>query len=223
MDKFHLLINYISNIMLSMRDVNDVQQRWQLAFGTLLYFIRDKELKYPYEQDIDISMFYDDGIDTAKLIRFFESHQLRMTKHIKDDVHNRTLYLSFYPEKDLLNRLPACGIDIFFWYKYDNYYYHTYGEDKIFKGIPCSYLDGKEWKYLWWEDGLPIYLPHNYGACLDYWYPDWYTKRKNFGTSKSKRIVRLKSIRDFPKTKDQMIKSAEEYEQFKKELIRHSA
>ena len=222
-EKLRRYLNYVFNVLNGTRDRHDERISWHLAFGTLLYYIRDKKAGFPYEQDFDIGVFYDQA-NGEKLKKNFNSYQFDVVNELKDDLGNY-LHLSFLPNTELQRQLGRITLDIFFWYKHGRQYYHCY--EKVdggfdMKGIDCDKLDGNPWKEYWQDDLMPCYIPCRFGSCLDEWYPGWMRRQPNFGVSKTRYSVVVPSFKAW-KNQDmidrQIEKSKAEYDQYIERLV----
>jgi len=161
--------------------------RWQLAFGALLYFIRDKNMGKPFNTDMDISLFHGDA-DPARVWRNMEHLGFRRGNQVVDSAGDVL-------KMDFKNPMFGFSIDLFYWKRKDGFYWHTFDSGMefpkdgrlrkyVFKGTPCYLLDGDEWEYRWFDECDKVHLPRAYGAVLDYWYPGWFIVDKNFGYSR---------------------------------------
>lgn len=189
--KFRTFYNQVSAIFMNAEGKHGNRARWQLAFGTLLYFVRDRAAGKPYTQDFDISMHFDD-VNQEKLVACFDRYGFTLKGNLKSGIPGKSLHMSFAPTSDNMRWAGASNIDIFFWYEASGKYWHCYEvrDGKfIMKGIDKNLLDGRAWRYYWYDDLLPCYLPRNYGHCLDFWYPGWMIPMPRFGTSMTKYIV----------------------------------
>ena len=172
-----------------------------LAFGSLLHFIRDRQLCLT--EDIDIGIVTDDSWKVGRAI----ADVLGSGGHTLTDDQGQVWQAS-YPS--------GFGpiLDVFFWRKKGGMYYHTYDGDPghppvdyLFKGIPAACFDvdtqtieayQRDMRYgrtmsdkgTWMkvvpgieEECIELPLPFAYGQCLDWWYPEWATERKQFGVS----------------------------------------
>jgi len=160
--------------------------RWQLAFGALLYFLRDKNMGKVLQTDLDVSLFHGDA-DPVRINSNME-HLGFKRRHMVADANGDILKMDFK------NAMFNVSIDLFFWKKKDGCYWHTFDKGMefpkdgklksyVFKGTPCYLLDGDEWKYSWHPECQKVFLPKFYGSVLDYWYPGWYIPDSNFGYS----------------------------------------
>jgi len=103
--------------------------------------------------------------------------------------------------------LKGVGVDIFFWIKSGNNYWHTYDRKLEFpkNGIPSEYyfkatpalaFKGEPYRYVWEEIAVPINVPRLYGTLLDIWYPGWFIPDRNFGQSRAVKEVKVKSCKN---------------------------
>ena len=164
--------------------------KWWVCFGNVLHLVRDNNVKN--DKDMDIGIFYED-MDLALLERSFNKWGFRLKQRIINDVDGKCFYACFKS-----NDYPP--LDVFAWYKWGKYRFHTYDtmfeknsvpSKYVFKGIEdrlmptlgvrnlqdpnifMSHFGTKD--DILSFDKIPV--PMSYGACLDRWYPDWLTPR----------------------------------------------
>jgi len=209
------LVNVASIIQAATDGLN---MKWFLAFGSLLHWVRDKELSL--NEDIDIGVMGDPDAAILALSTYFSPAHI-----IREDHNGQPLCASFRHDHS------GFILDCFFWRKKDGYYYHAYDQNMsmpangilneyTFKGVPCDCFDvskpviekyqkdlryGRDmtdhgtWKKVVpniQEEGIQLCLPWSYGRCLDIWYPDWATTRSQFGVSLSEHSFTVKSCKD---------------------------
>lgn len=114
------------------------ETKWFFCFGTLLNIVRyicakrTINLKL-FEQDIDLGMIYDQ-CDYEQIIKAFTGNGYRITHQIINDVTGKPLNIHFTPDDET----PT--IDVYFWIKKGDFYYHTYDFSKEGKKIPSKYV-----------------------------------------------------------------------------------
>lgn len=174
--------------------------RWFVSFGSLLWYIRDRNQNKKLEGDLDISLF--STVDAKHFTQMAEEFRFKPLGMVVNDVTNRPLQMSF-KHVDTKRTL-----DLYFWYKGRKYYWHTYdyyGEKKkipgkyVFKGTPISMMEGDLYQYLIYDRIAPFNFPQKYGTLLDTWYPGWYVPDAKFGQSIAVKQVTLKSCRELEK------------------------
>ena len=159
--------------------------KWFFSFGTLLYLIRDfgKE----YATDIDVSII--DDYDAQKIDYSLLQNGFVETQRIVDSVTNEPLFISYVTPRDN-------HVDLFFWKKVNNFYWHTYDygmsrprngipKNYTFKGTPAFMFDGDPIKFKWFDLISDVKIPALYGTLLDFWYPNWVKPDPEFGQSNS--------------------------------------
>jgi len=176
-----------------------VGSKWFVSFGALLYFIRDKKMGLPFEQDIDISIV--GPCNTKQLIQFMDEWSYKPKNMTVNDITKQPMHIVFTSDS-----IPF-AIDVFVWINHNGYWWHTYdyyGENKkipskyVFKGTPEWAMKGEEWKYIWEEIAGDMRFPFLYGSLLDIWYPGWFVPDRNFGQSKGKQVT-VKTCKDLEK------------------------
>ena len=194
--------DHIPRVLMIIQTIfNHLEVKWFLSFGTLLYFIRDKNMGVPFEQDFDVSVL--GPCDEKRIINFMGQWSFEVCNRILNDRTKEPLQLVFKSKS-----IPFC-IDIFFWKKHNDYWWHAYdyyGEHPksgipkkyVFKGTPKRFFKGEVWKYNWTDLTGNLNFPNLYGTLLDYWYPGWFVPDKNFGQSKGT-TVKVKTCKDLDK------------------------
>lgn len=196
---------------------------WFVSFGTLLGIVRDRGKLLG---DIDISMLYEENVSQS-LVDALCQFNFSVTKKIIHPDTGQMLYVSLEPLDKVL--YGDNHLDIFFWYKVGDLYYHTYDYDMtnpqngipetyVFKGVEARILRGATWHETWPEMKHIVRLPHYYGSLLDYWYPGFFRKDSMFGQSRTKQFVQVKTPKDLENPQivgPQIEKSTAEYEEFK--------
>lgn len=207
------------NIAMQLRAaIDNTQQKCFLAFGTLLFWVRDHQ--FVVEDDIDIGVIGDPQAVDAAFSGVFTP-----IARVVDDATGQPYQITYS------SSLCSASIDVYFWKKKDGHYFHTYNHNHVdapngvlpeyeFKGIPASCFDvgqgtiemyqediryGRDmtdsgcWNKLVPqipEEGIAFPLPFAYGWALDNWYPDWVTKRSQFGVSEAPNRFTVKSCKD---------------------------
>ena len=185
----------------------NTQQKCFLCFGTLLSFIRDKE--FSIDGDIDIGVIGDmSAVVTAFSTIFRPIHK------IIDDSTGQILNMSFqYHQCPVsIDVFLWRKKDGYYYHCYDEVMENR-GDGILsqyhFKGTPegCfdvapevikafqedirygrSMTDFGTWQKLLPQcptEGIDLPTPWSYGWCFDTWYPEWATKRPQFGVSMS--------------------------------------
>jgi len=202
-------------------------EKWFLCFGSLLKTCRMQGVGIV--DDLDIGIIG----NPMNVLRQIDNCGLFVVKHFVksdcgDDVYNVALRYNNRVRRG--NEPDFVDIDLFFWVKKGQFYYHTYDvlmeqakdgvlSEYTFKGIPADCFDApkKDIEYyranrhyqgamlengVWRGPipgleytGLQMNRPYRYGACLDWWYPDFATVRT--GVSESQEIIKVKSCREF--------------------------
>ena len=195
---------------------------WFFCFGKVLGFIKYNDFDLNY--DIDIGIFQEDVADLT-IKRVWIENGYELTHEMIDDYTKLPLNYHFKPIDH--NIIGTPHIDIFFWYKHNGAYYHTYDtlrEGKtvpskyVFRGVPEDCLKpSKEflannimrdntltkhgtWKYCIFDpiQSHTFRMPFSYGKLLDIWYPGWLFQEEVGKPSKSELMVTMKSCREWP-------------------------
>jgi len=133
------VLSRINEIMAWQSDTNGDRLRWFYCFGTLQEYIADFNIDecvggFSLDYDIDIGVVY--GECTAdKLITAFEGNGFKCLKVFLNDVTKEPLNIHFSAPD--LKDCPS--IDVYFWVKKKNVWYHTYDRNKEGKRIPSKY------------------------------------------------------------------------------------
>lgn len=161
----------------------ETYQKWFISFGTLLYLVRDfgKE----YTTDIDVSVV--DDYDPDRISYGLEQNGFVVQQKIIHSVTGEPLFIAYETSS-------GNHVDIFFWKKFNDYYWHTYDYNMerpdgiprqyVFKGTPAHMFDGVPVKFKWFDLISDTKIPFKYGTLLDYWYPGWVTPDPDFGQSR---------------------------------------
>lgn len=179
------------------------EQRWFVSFGSLLWFIRDRLLGRPLEQDIDISVEFN-SIPRDQLIEHFGEYGYGLSGEVLTDTNGLPLQMSFSPQSP---GFSPVDIDVFFWVLGKRYAWHTYDvsmihkpvlPEYVFKATPIEYFTAPTIKQVWEEIAPAVSIPSMYGSLLDTWYPPikrqdggyvensgWMTRNPHYGQSKA--------------------------------------
>jgi len=185
------------------------EPKWFICFGTLLGLIRDKGI-IEGDTDIDIGIFQED-INEKQIFSIMERYDYKCTKIIRLDNTDKTITKTYqHPTLAYAcfeHKTMPC-IDMFGWYKWGDYRFHTYdyyGEGKEYpskyywKGVESRYFEKMAHSRFGTrtQDLLirHVSYPMWYGHLLDLWYPDWKTPRK--GESVSPYCLEMKSCKKF--------------------------
>jgi len=132
MDKAKKVLTDINNIMSWQGTVMGKPLRWFYCFGTLQEYIAEKT--FTLDNDIDIGVVSTD-INAENIKKCFEGYGYTCTKSLLNDVTKKPLNLQF-----------QCGdrsvpsVDVYFWVKKGNVWYHTYDVNREGKKIPSQYV-----------------------------------------------------------------------------------
>ena len=204
----------ISDVIGEARRADQNIPKWFISFGALLWFIRDRLLGVPLEQDIDISMFYGD-LKRDYLIGKFREYGYELRDELLENYGRRPLKMTFKPTDPSLYKVD---IDIFFWIVGKKYCWHTYDmynrgktmlDEYQFKGTPREYLMGDTVSHVWEEIAPTVKLPEKYGSLLDTWYPPqrdadgkiipgtgWLVRNRKYGQSKCDATRNIKDCKN---------------------------
>jgi len=170
------------------------KMKWFVSFGTLLYLIRDKKHGKEFDTDMDISIVGEHNFE--QIDGNLKENGFEECTRIINDTTKSILFASYKSSNGL-------HLDLFFWIKVDNYYFHTYdymrdstdGRPSFyhFKSLPPYMFEGDTINYEWIESMSPLKIPALYGTLLDYWYPNWFTPDEDFGTSRCDEILEPKT------------------------------
>ena len=157
----------------------------------------DKKL-FKGEDDVDIGVFYDE-CEEHYIKNFWQTHGLVLSHKIVDNITGKPLYYSIKASPDLKEMMGDLHICIFWWYKWDGYYWHTYDYDGhrpktgipsryVLKGIPAETLEGELVHVENIANSMHGFkIPPQYGRLLDLWYPP--SKDHPLGWLKPKQCV----------------------------------
>ena len=109
--------------------------RWFYSFGTLKEYICQKTFSLDF--DIDLSVIFGE-CEHETLIKSFEGSGYKLDKVLLNDKTNTPLNVQFRPHTSELKGSP--NIDVYFWLKRGNVFYHTYDVEKEGKKIPKEYV-----------------------------------------------------------------------------------
>jgi len=198
-------------------------KKWFLAFGTLLWFLRDRPQGIKMETDLDIGVFHDD-VDEKDLERNFAEYGYSLERKTINDVTKAPFQMVFkgpqsppIPDQQNLSNLR---IDVFFFWRVNGRYWHSYDyynerpkngipKEYVFKGMPAHALDGQIIPAIWNENCPPVFIPERIGQCMDEWYPalrdntgrlvpnsTWNVRQTGYGWSKTTNQRKMKSCKD---------------------------
>lgn len=171
--------------------------KWFIAFGALLYFIRDKNLGKKFNTDMDVAILGQIPVDDV--MKAFSQYKFKLVNKVVDDRTGLPFQMTF----EYTNEGKKFALDLFFWVKAHGYWWHTYDyhmEEKkipreyVFKGTDKRAFEGDIIKMKWAEIAPPVNFPKLYGTLLDIWYPDWLIPRK--GQSQWDKMVRVKNCKN---------------------------
>lgn len=168
------------------------KHKWFISFGSLLYLVRDRGK--PFNQDIDISIIGEHRFD--RILNQLLNNGFTLTNRVINDVTKEPLFVELKSPSGIM-------VDVFFWIREGDNYWHTYDymrEKKeipttyVFKSLPAYMFDGAPYKTEF--EGVELNLPNKYGTLLDYWYPNWFIPDEEFGQSLCQTRKELKSCGD---------------------------
>lgn len=192
--------------------LNSLETKWFVCFGTLLALVRDN--KFNLQQDIDIGV-----VGNIRDVYNTLNQTYNCTYAMLDD-HTKLPICAHYTGNGLSAILDVFFWQKFeghYWHSFDiNHDNKPIPDNYDFRGVPahCFNTPPEMIKYFrddtlrygnamnqdgTWNHAVPgleadcidVRLPYKYGELLDIWYPDWATRRIQFGTSMwSKRMVR---------------------------------
>lgn len=189
--------------------LNGTGVKWFICFGTLLSLVRDKV--FGGLGDIDIGIIG----DFPKIVNAFQNISPIVVEFTDDSTHE-----ALHARCKICDKF----IDFFNWKRKGGYFYHTYRNinseaGMTFKGTPVGCFEPerktiesflKDLRYGramnkngTWQRLVPgleaecvsVNLPFCYGQCLDIWYPEWSTRRDNYGQSEAAHILTLNSCK----------------------------
>lgn len=168
---------------------------WFLCFGTILHFIRDKDLTK--DHDVDVGILYE-HMEEKKILTALRKFSFDIKLIIRNDTNGKPLYIR-------ASRAGGCPVCIFTWIRRGKVRYHTFdtnheGRERPkrykFLGVPAYTISGKD-AIRNIDFGAPyisdIPMPIRYGQLLDIWYPNWLVEQKGV-TSTSKWIQEVTSV-----------------------------
>ena len=186
--------------------VNYSPMKWWLCFGNLLGlirdkgFIRDEKGEIKKGEDLDVGIRYEEA-DDRLIMNGMSKFGYELKKKVINDIDKKPFYYGFTHKE-------YCDVCVFCFYKHGDFRYHTFDvnhENKeipseyVFAGVPSICFDDVI-SYNWKEINREVNLPHKYGTCLDWWYPNWLEKRE--GCSNSPRQIRMASCKEWSNVKD---------------------
>lgn len=210
----HELVQGIQSIIMSMEAS---RQRWFVCFGTLLGVVRDRVLDIETD-DVDIGVIGNpDGVADG-MRGFVRADQIRdpdgtvLNEHYRDQRRGTSVDIYYWQQR---------GGYYYHTYNVDQLQHDGVLPRYTYKGIPAVCYDPTEEELQripnrmrlveralrptnTWNKLVPgvetedmyVPLPYHYGQCLDWWYPDWATRRSNFGQSMAAKTQIVKSLRD---------------------------
>jgi len=129
------ILNRINTVMSFQENMFGKRIRWFFSFGTLLEYIADRTFTLNF--DIDIGVFYGE-CDAEKMTKGFEGFGYEVKSVLLHDVDRKPLNIQFRPTGEVIAGSPH--IDVYFWIKSKNKYYHTYDINREGKKIPKRYV-----------------------------------------------------------------------------------
>jgi len=177
----------------------DGPNSWFVAFGALLYFIRDKRMGKPFATDLDICVPAE-MVNVPVMIKAFEGCKFTLQKHITID-NGTTLQATFRKPNGQVD------VDVFLLHKCGGMRWHSGAlnlerpgvdgslEKYTFKGVPES-LFREIVKYTWNARVEKMQFPAQYGSLLDAWYPGWFIPDAKFGQSRAQIVQTVKSMKE---------------------------
>lgn len=175
---------------------------WFVSFGSLLWFIRDKNMGKKFNTDLDISVL--GQIPCKEVEQVFEQYNFCLVKKLVDDKTGLPLQMVF---EYTVSQDQKFSLDLYFWVKTKRYWWHAYDyylEEKkipskyVFKATDRRLMECKVEKMIWEEIAPPLKFPSLYGSLLDAWYPDWLTPRKEM--SKAAHVAKVKTCKNLKET-----------------------
>lgn len=130
-----MILDRINNTMNYQTGKNDRPLRWFYCFGTLLEYV-DKQT-FNLDFDIDIGVIYGE-CDANGLIKAFEGIGYKEDGMVLHDVDKDILNVHFRPISGSFKGTPT--IDVYFWIKKNNIWYHTYDVNREGKKILKKYI-----------------------------------------------------------------------------------
>jgi len=135
------VLNRINDTMSWQTSVQGTPLRWFYCFGTLQEYVADYDVNqcvggFSLDYDIDIGIIHGD-CSAEQIIKAFEGNGYKCVKRFLDDRTKTPLNLHFAPQNEYLKKSPE--VDVYFWIKKGNVWYHTYDRDKEGKEIPSMY------------------------------------------------------------------------------------
>ena len=135
------VFNRINDAMVWQTCVNGKPLRWFYCFGTLQEYMADYNIStciggFSLYYDIDIGIIYGD-CPGEQIIKAFEDNGYKCSKKFLHDKTKEALNLHFAPVDEYLKEGPS--VDVYFWIKKGNVWYHTYDRNHEGKKIPSKY------------------------------------------------------------------------------------
>ncbi len=130
-----LVLNRINNAMSWQESLKGGKLRWFYSFGTLQEFVADRTFSLDF--DIDLSVVFGE-CNHEKLIASFEGSGYKVDSVLLSDKTKTPLNMHFKPTDSELKGTPT--IDVYFWVKKGNIWYHTYDVKREGRKIPSKYI-----------------------------------------------------------------------------------
>jgi len=187
--------------------------KWFVSFGSLLWFVRDRLLGRPLEQDIDVSLEFG-TFPRDHLISRMLDYNYKLSGEVLDNHLKYPLQMTFSPSREMY----PVDIDVYFWVIGKKFAWHTYDvnhtkkiilNEYVFKGVPADYITAPTVSYVWEEIAPEVKFPSMYGSLLDYWYPPkkgtdgkflpntgWMVQDKQYGQSQAAAVKTLKTCKN---------------------------
>ncbi len=211
-----LTINALTNVLNNQLRPDGTRATWFLAFGSLLWFVRDRE-RYdrPFATDLDIIVNHGE-VDPAAINAGLTGYGFVESKRTLDRSGNilEQVFSSTDP------RYIDCDIDIWYQVEAQGFCFHGLPYTKeagttLFKGVASWRFHGGVIAYPFpgAEVAPPIYIPEHFGSLLGAWYPPqydaqgnpipctgWISHNPEYGQSKCEIALTVKDIRELQST-----------------------
>lgn len=133
------ILGRVNDIMSFQSDGIGDRLRWFYCFGTLQEYIADFDINqctggFGIDYDIDVGVVYGE-CQANNLIKSFEDSGFKCVKKFLNDITKEPLNLHFVSTD--IKEAPS--VDVYFWVKKKNIWYHTYDRGKEGKKIPSKY------------------------------------------------------------------------------------
>jgi len=173
----------------------EIYEHTFIAFGSLLGYVRERGF-IGHDNDMDVGILVD-KITTEQIDVYIKEMSKPLEHSPKGLLSYRGLFeinrhtgKHFWISLRMSPKSTCYKCCNWFMFEHKGYMYHHKGGSSKVKGLPARYINkiGHEVEYL----GTKVHIPRYAGACLDFWYPDWDTKRT--GVTKSEGIeLKVKS------------------------------